>query len=181
MTGPEVQRAVLQFPLDGERVWLSFDSPRRTILANELGDVPAAMKVAEAPEPTTEAWDIPIDVEPVPSGHEFLFHKTTVREVYDDARARFPGAPDVLLWNEVGELTETTIGNLVVRLDGRLVTPPVTCGLLPGTFRAQLLADGEVVEQVIPRSDLDRADGVWMVNSVRGWVPISPVYAGSPR
>ena len=43
MTGPEVQRAVLQFPLDGERVWLSFDSPRRTILANELGDVPAAM------------------------------------------------------------------------------------------------------------------------------------------
>ena len=47
MTGPEVQRAVLQFPLDGERVWLSFDSPRRTILANELGDVPAAMKAAE--------------------------------------------------------------------------------------------------------------------------------------
>ena len=105
-------------------------------------------------------------MEPVPSGHEFLFHKTTVREVYDNARSRFPGAPDVLLWNEVGELTETTIGNLVVRLDGRLITPPVTCGLLPGTFRAQLLADGEVVEQVIPRSDLDRADGVWMVNSV---------------
>ena len=74
----------------------------------------------------------------------------------------------MLLWNEVGELTETTMGNLVVRLDGRLVTPPVTCGLLPGTFRAQLLADGEVGEQVIPRSVLDRADGGWMVNSVRG-------------
>ena len=175
MTGPEVQRAVLQFPLDGERVWLSFDSPRRTILANELGDVPAAMKAAEAPEPTTEAWDIPIDVEPVPSGHEFLFHKTTVREVYDNALARFPGAPDVLLWNEVGELTETTIGNLVVELDGRLVTPPVACGLLPGTFRAQLLADGEVVELAISRSDLDRAAAVWMVNSVRGWFPIVPV------
>ncbi|HAQ22091.1 MAG TPA: aminotransferase, partial [Acidimicrobiaceae bacterium] len=57
---------------------------------------------------------------PVPSSHEFLYHKTTIREVYDDARARFPGAPDVLLFNEVGELTETTIGNLVIELDGAL-------------------------------------------------------------
>jgi len=47
MTGPEVQRAVLQFPLDGERVWLSFDSPRRTIVADDLGEVPAAMEAAE--------------------------------------------------------------------------------------------------------------------------------------
>jgi para-aminobenzoate synthetase/4-amino-4-deoxychorismate lyase len=166
--------------VDGLLDGVAADGPRRLRLLG-APDGGMELQVAEAPEPTTGAWDIPIDVEPVPSGHEFLFHKTTVREVYDDARARFPGAPDVLLWNEVGELTETTIGNLVVRLDGRLVTPPVTCGLLPGTFRAQLLADGEVVEQVIQRSDLDRADGVWMVNSVRGWVPISPVYAGSPR
>ena len=81
----------------------------------------------------------------------------------------------MLLWNEVGELTETTIGNLVLDLDGRLVTPPVACGLLPGTFRAQLLEDGTVVEQVVSRSDLDRAVSVWLVNSVRGWVPIIPV------
>ena len=46
MTGPEVQRAVLQFPLDGERVWLSFDSPRRTIVADDLGEVPTAMEAA---------------------------------------------------------------------------------------------------------------------------------------
>ncbi|MBR12668.1 MAG: hypothetical protein CL442_05915 [Acidimicrobiaceae bacterium] len=111
----------------------------------------------------------------MPSGHEFLFHKTTVREVYDDARARFPGAPDVLLFNEVGELTETTIGNLILDLDGDLVTPPVSCGLLPGTFRAELLANGAVAERVVGRADLDRARAAWMVNSVRGWVPIVPV------
>ncbi|MFT6549226.1 MAG: para-aminobenzoate synthetase/4-amino-4-deoxychorismate lyase [Acidimicrobiales bacterium] len=156
------------------------DGPRRLRLLG-APDGGVELQVTEAPEPTTGAWDVPIDLEPVTSRHEFLFHKTTLREVYDDARARFPEAPDVLLWNELGELTETTIGNLVVRLDGRLVTPPVSCGLLPGTFRAQLLADGEVVEQVVRRGDLDRADGVWMVNSVRGWVPISLVYAGSRR
>ena len=174
--GFEFDAAAVDALLDG----VDADGPRRLRLLG-APDGGVELQVTEAPEPTTGAWDVPIDLEPVTSGHEFLFHKTTLREVYDDARARFPEAPDVLLWNEVGELTETTIGNLVVRLDGRLVTPPVSCGLLPGTFRAQLLADGEVVEQVVRRGDLDRADGVWMVNSVRGWVPISLVYAGSRR
>ena len=150
------------------------DGPRRLrLLGAPDGDV--ELQVAEAPEPVVKPWDVPVDVVPVPSGHEFLFHKTTVREVYDDARARFPGAPDVLLFNEVGELTETTIGNLVLDLDGDLVTPPVSCGLLPGTFRAELLATGAVAERVVGRADLDRARATWMVNSVRGWVPIVPV------
>ena len=150
------------------------DGPRRLrLLGAPDGDV--ELQVAEAPEPVVKPWDVPVDVVPVPSGHEFLFHKTTVREVYDDARARFPGAPDVLLFNEVGELTETTIGNLVLDLDGDLVTPPVSCGLLPGTFRAELLATGAVAERVVGRADLDRARAAWMVNSVRGWVPIVPV------
>ena len=167
------------FEFDADRVaelldGVDADGPRRLRLLS-APDGAVEIQVAEAAEQTTGSWDVPIDVEPVPRGHEFLFHKTTVREVYDNALARFPGAPDVLLWNEVGELTETTIGNLVVELDGRLVTPPVACGLLPGTFRAQLLADGEVVELAISRSDLDRAAAVWMVNSVRGWVPIVPV------
>ena len=167
------------FEFDGRRVdellnGVEGEGPLRLRLLSAPDGV-AELQVSDAPEPTTEPWDVPVDVEPVPGGHEFLFHKTTVREVYDNARSRFPGAPDVLLWNEVGKLTETTIGNLVLDLDGRLVTPPVACGLLPGTFRAQLLDDGTVVEQVVSRSDLDRAISVWLVNSVRGWVPIIPV------
>ena len=81
----------------------------------------------------------------------------------------------MILFNEVGELTETTIGNLVLDLDGELVTPPVSCGLLPGTFRAEMLDAGTIVERVVGRADLERASGTWMVNSVRGWVPIVPV------
>jgi len=150
------------------------DGPRRLrLLGAPDGEV--ELQVTDAPEPASEPRDVPVDLVPVPSGHEFLFHKTTVREVYDDARARFPGAPDVILFNEVGELTETTIGNLVLDLDGELVTPPVSCGLLPGTFRAEMLDAGTIVERVVGRADLERASGTWMVNSVRGWVPIVPV------
>jgi para-aminobenzoate synthetase / 4-amino-4-deoxychorismate lyase len=72
--------------------------------------------------------------------NRFLFHKTTNRDIYD--QAAIEGYDDVLLFNENDELTEFTIGNLVVKMDGELFTPPIECGLLAGTFRAELLASG---------------------------------------
>jgi para-aminobenzoate synthetase/4-amino-4-deoxychorismate lyase len=124
-----------------------------------------------------DPWTVPIDrvpdgTAPVRSDDLFLGHKTTNRHVYDAARARHPGAPDVILWNERGEITETTIGNLVVDLAGQLVTPPVSSGLLPGTFRAELLDHDKIKERVVTLDDLDHATEVFMINSVRGWVPL---------
>jgi para-aminobenzoate synthetase/4-amino-4-deoxychorismate lyase len=107
---------------------------------------------------------------PVNRDDPFLYHKTTVRDVYETARADAGDCDDVLLWNAAGELTESTIANLVVRLDGRLVTPPVECGLLPGTLRAALLAEGRIHERRIRTPELRDADEIWLINSVRGWM-----------
>jgi para-aminobenzoate synthetase/4-amino-4-deoxychorismate lyase len=105
-----------------------------------------------------------------------LFHKTTWREPYAAALAAAPaGCDDVLLWNPAGELTESTRANLVVRLGGRLLTPPVACGLLAGTLRARLLARGRIAERVVRVEDLARREGIWLVNSVRGWIPVELV------
>ncbi len=86
------------------------------------------------------------------------------------------GAPagifDVLLHNEEGQLCEFTIGNVLLQLDGVLYTPPVACGLLPGVLRAELLAQGVVQERVLRLADLQRAEGIWLVNSVRGCLPM---------
>jgi para-aminobenzoate synthetase/4-amino-4-deoxychorismate lyase len=106
---------------------------------------------------------------PVDSGDVFLYHKTTNRTVYEKAKADFPEADDVLLYNERGEVTESCIANVVVELDGRKVTPPVSCGLLAGTFRDELIAKGEIEERIITRADLKRAKAVWLINSVRKW------------
>ena len=54
---------------------------------------------------------------------------------------------------------------------GPLLTPPVRSGLLPGTFRAELLARGRVKEAILAPEDLSRAERVYLVNSVRGWIP----------
>jgi len=107
--------------------------------------------------------------EPVSSADVRLYHKTTRREVYEAARASRPDCDDVILWNERGELTESGASNLVLALDGRLVTPPVASGLLAGTLRGRLLADGVVAERPLTLDDLPRADRLWLVNSVRGW------------
>ena len=128
---------------------------------------------------TARDWSLPLDAVPVDKSDEFLFHKTTRRGRYEAARARFPDAQDVILWNEKRELTETTVGNLVLELDGALLTPAVASGLLPGTLRAELLDAGTISEASLSVDDLPRASNIWMINSVRGWVPID--VAGLPR
>lgn len=106
---------------------------------------------------------------PVDSRDEFLRHKTSRREVYVQALAARPGAEDVLLWNERGELTETCAANVVLDVDGRRLTPPVDSGLLAGTFRCHLLERGEIEEAVLRVEDLERARGLYLMNSVRRW------------
>ena len=105
----------------------------------------------------------------VDSQEAFLFHKTTHREVYEKAMADFPDCDDVILWNEQGEVTESTIANVVIRKSGKLITPPVECGLLAGTFRGLLLKMGEVEEEKILIDDLLAADEIFLINSVRKW------------
>ncbi|BCA78733.1 chorismate-binding protein [Desulfuromonas sp. AOP6] len=109
---------------------------------------------------------------PVDSADPRLYHKTTQRRLYDEARQACPDCDDVILWNERGEVTETTIANLVVeREDGRLITPTLDCGLLPGTFRATLLAQGTIEEGIVPLEELPRCRRLFLINSVRGWRP----------
>jgi para-aminobenzoate synthetase/4-amino-4-deoxychorismate lyase len=104
----------------------------------------------------------------VDSSQRWLYHKTTQRQFYAAAQAACPGCDDVLLWNERGEVTETCVGNVVARIGGRLVTPPVSSGLLPGTMRAWLLDQGEVSEQAIRVDELVGCE-LYRVNSLRGW------------
>jgi para-aminobenzoate synthetase/4-amino-4-deoxychorismate lyase len=104
----------------------------------------------------------------VDSQDVFLYHKTTNRTVYHDALAAAPEADDVILLNERGELTESCYANIALKIDGEWLTPPISCGLLAGTLRAELLAAGELREAVLTPDDLQRAEVIELLNSVRG-------------
>ena len=112
---------------------------------------------------------------PIDSANPFLYHKTTNRTIYDDAIAARPGFEDVLLYNERGEVTESTIANLVVEIGGALLTPPIACGLLPGTLRAHLLEEGRIREKVLSLDDVRGASRCYLLNSVRGFHPVSVI------
>ena len=75
---------------------------------------------------------------------------------------------DVILTNERGEVTETPIANIAVLRNHHWVTPMVSCGLLPGTMRANLLAEGHLVEGVIRVDELAPGETIRCFNSVRG-------------
>jgi para-aminobenzoate synthetase/4-amino-4-deoxychorismate lyase len=105
---------------------------------------------------------------PINSDDVWLFHKTTNREIYESAIPSQSDAHDVILWNERGEITETKIANIVIRIDGHLYTPPITSGLLGGCLRRHLIESGEIAERVITTADLLQAQGVFLINSLRG-------------
>jgi para-aminobenzoate synthetase/4-amino-4-deoxychorismate lyase len=106
--------------------------------------------------------------EPVDPRDPLLYHKTTRRAVYEKARQGRPDCDDALLWNPAGEITETALANVLVDLDGAWCTPPVSCGLLGGVYRADLLARGLIRERVIRVDELSAASRLRLVNSVRG-------------
>ena len=105
----------------------------------------------------------------VDSGDTMRYHKTTRRDLFDSARAGDPDYDELLFLNEQGQVTEGSYHNIVVKLDGGLVTPSLDSGLLPGVLREELLEAGKVTERVLYPDDLKRADEVWLINSVRGW------------
>lgn len=103
----------------------------------------------------------------VDSKNPFLYHKTTNRKVYEEAAAASPGYDDVLLHNERNEITESCIANIVVEMNGRLLTPPVQSGILAGTYRNHLLEQEKIEERVIHVEDLHSCSRIYLINSVR--------------
>ncbi|MBO8155782.1 MAG: aminodeoxychorismate synthase component I [Bacillaceae bacterium] len=111
--------------------------------------------------------------EPIHSDNPYFYHKTTNRKIYEiHTQGAAKDIFSVLLWNEKEELTEFTFGNLVAEIDGEKVTPPVHCGLLPGTLRKKLLQEGVIKERIIRKDELARCSKIWFINSVRGWIPV---------
>lgn len=96
--------------------------------------------------------------------------KTSVRAQYDAFRPRSDAVFDMVLYNESGEITECTRGNIAMQLDGRWVTPPLSCGLLPGVGRALALSRSELTEQRVHVDDIERVTGWAFINSLRGWL-----------
>ena len=97
--------------------------------------------------------------------------KSTARDFYDGERARvsaLTGADEVIFLNAEGQLCEGSFTSLFIEKGGALVTPALTCGLLPGVLREDLIEAGEAVEAKLTLAELETADRIFVGNSLRG-------------
>jgi para-aminobenzoate synthetase/4-amino-4-deoxychorismate lyase len=166
------------FPFDGVALRDQLAEAARCLPAEEhkvrvalsrLGDLAiSATPLAQIARPPV--LRVALAQRPIDSANVFLYHKTSRRAVYESVLAARGDADEVILWNEHGEITEACTANVVIELDGERLTPPIDCGLLGGTFRAELLAQGQIVERVITIEMLRRARRVFLINSVRKWM-----------
>ncbi len=116
-----------------------------------------------------QAIKLGIAAQPIKIENPFLYHKTTNRDIYRLARQSQPECDDVLLWNQQQEITESCIANVVFKINDQLLTPPVECGLLAGTFRDYLIDQGKIKESKLKLTELKDCESIYLINSVRKW------------
>jgi para-aminobenzoate synthetase/4-amino-4-deoxychorismate lyase len=111
------------------------------------------------------------------SNDRFLYHKTTNRNFYDEElrRARTQGYFDVIFRNERDEITEGAISNIFIEKNEKFYTPPVDCGLLPGTFRRFILESKkwDAHEKILTVEDLRNADRIYVTNAIQGLLEVT--------
>jgi para-aminobenzoate synthetase/4-amino-4-deoxychorismate lyase len=169
-------RRALQDAVEGRNERL-----RLRLLLSEQGQI--TVTATPLPAPAADAlMRFVVSEERLDSADIFLFHKTTRRELYDTEWQHYAdsmGADEVVYLNEKGELTEGSRTTIFLERDGHLLTPALASGLLPGTLRAELIAEGRAVEAVLTLEDLQSADAVFLGNSVRGLVRAVPLGRGA--
>ena len=139
---------IFGFPFDREEAARLIENPERG------GDEPLRVKLSlyrsgnftiTSGEIFPEKSPLVIGVSPVriDPDNRLLYHKTSSREMCDTERRKRPECGEVLFVNSRGELSEGSYNNIVLKIDGKLLTPPLASGLLPGVLRGELIDNGD--------------------------------------
>ncbi|MCP5269268.1 MAG: aminodeoxychorismate synthase component I [Zoogloeaceae bacterium] len=128
--------------------------------------------------PTPEDMQVVVSKRRVHSSDPWLRHKTTVRDVYEAELVALQSRPqvfDALFFNERGELAEGARSSIFLRKAAgqALLTPALTCGVLPGVLRHSLLLSGQAEEAVLNEADLLAAVELYLGNALRGLIPVT--------
>jgi para-aminobenzoate synthetase/4-amino-4-deoxychorismate lyase len=170
VTSQLLERSNQFLPGERYRIRLLLDSAGRVVITDTTY------------RPDRSTGRVLISPERTSSEDVFLRHKTTCRDRYARlyAEARADGFDEIIFLNERQEVTEGAISNIFIRRDGRLFTPPLSSGVLPGVFRRHLLeSDASAEEQVLSLQDLESADAVFVCNAVRGMRQVHSLYMDS--
>lgn len=104
----------------------------------------------------------------------FLKLPNYVESDLEVASAQMRGFDDVLFFDQFNNVTEATTSNLLmVATDGTILTPPPSSIILDGILRKKLFlklkeSGFSIMERSISKSELLKAEEIWLTNSIRG-------------
>jgi len=154
--------------------------PLRIRLA--LSDLGKLNVVATPTDEPSGRWRFALSPETTFSGDILLRHKTSWRDLYEQefVKAKAAGCDEIVFLNEHGEVTEGSRTNLfVLSANGEMFTPPLSCGLLNGCLRQELIEHGRCRERILRAADLENAEAIYLGNSLRGLIRAVPAQAGA--
>jgi branched-chain amino acid aminotransferase len=92
-------------------------------------------------------------------------------------RARDEGADEVIFLDTEGHVSEASASNIFIVSGAALVTPPLSCGVLPGITREAIIELAatlgvQMMERPVSPSELSGADEAFLTSSLRGIAPL---------
>lgn len=151
------------------------------VLLSENGDY--SLSHNEVKVEKNKMWKIAVSPMKTNSKDMFLYHKTTNRTIYEDQYHAFKksGFDEVVFCNEQEEVTEGSFTNIFCKINNSWVTPDISCGLLPGVYRQELICRLQSKIQIRPIKidELKLANHIYVCNSVRGCMKVEKIdFAG---
>ncbi|RDU71645.1 hypothetical protein CQA66_05965 [Helicobacter aurati] len=112
---------------------------------------------------------------PLDSQNIMLSHKTTQREHFKEAAQKITQnlCFDYIYVNSDNQITEGSRSNILIQSNAYYYTPHSSSGLLRGTLREILLQHNLCQEKILVKQDLQNADSIFCINSVRGIVQVN--------
>lgn len=169
----------LGFPLDVVLAQQKLDAvtqgnqPLRLRLTLDPDGVVELTSGIYTPLPPQTVWRVAVAKTKLRHDDPLLRHKTTQRALYVAAREEFSRdeVDEVILLNELDQLCEGTITSLFLDMgNGACTTPALSCGLLDGVLRRELLDNCVMREAVLTIDDLNNAKNILVGNSLRGMI-----------
>lgn len=92
--------------------------------------------------------------------------------ILEKRAASAAGMDERIFLNSRGEIAEGTVSNIFFVRDGKLETPKMSCGLLPGIMREYLCETEEVKETVLYPEMMREYEECFVTNSLMGIMPV---------
>ena len=168
-------KAIKQLLLDYCNVTLTANAAYKVRLElNQQGQ--CLFSHQRTPQTLTSGVLIELCPELIEADNIFWQHKTThasTRGFYNAMHDKYVGKAknkELIFANKKGHLTEGRFYNLIIKTNGKYITPPISDGLLPGVARRKFIKKHKAIEHSITPNDLYHADQIYLINDVRGLV-----------